>query len=168
MKRSVSLLLTALLFLGFALAHPHFKKSVSADMGGKSVTLQFTTYPYNSAHLAQVDSGFVFHCGRATLNLTADVSSGGQTIPAGDYLLRALAKSLDDWTLLLVPAGETENSYDVNVSDSIRLKSTTLTGQPSSYHLALDLNSGHGETEGMLILSVTYGERRIEAPLGVN
>jgi hypothetical protein len=82
--------------------------------------------------------------------------------------LRAQAKSLDDWTLVLVPAAGTENSYNVDVSNGIRLESSTLTGLSSSHHLALDLNSGHGETDGMIILSVAYGERRIEAALGVN
>jgi hypothetical protein len=168
MKRIVFILPVAFMFLGSSLAHPHFKKSVSADMKGKAIRLEFTTYPYNEAHLSQVQSGFVFHCGRATLTTTADASCGGQTIPAGRYILRAQAKSIDDWTLVLLPAEETENSYNVDISSGIRLKSSTLTGQPSSHHLALDLNSGHGQTDGMLILSVAYGQRRIEAALGVN
>lgn len=168
MKR-ISMLVLVILFLsGTVTAHPHFKKTVSADMRGKIITLNFTTYPFNEAHLSQVDEGFVFHCGRATLTLTEDVTSGALAVPAGEYLVRAVAKSLDDWTLVLVPAEEPGDSSDLDLSKVIRLESSTLTDQPISHHLALDLNSGHGETDAMMILSVSFGDRRIEGVLGLN
>jgi len=168
MNKKVLALLSACLAVSLVIAHPHFSKTVTADMKGTTITLNFTTYPYNEAHLSQVQQGFVFHCGRAKVRLTADAMSGSETIPAGDYVLRAQAESVDDWTLILVPAGQTENSYGVDLSSGIRLASSTLTDQPSVHHLALDLNSGHGDTDGKMVLSVAYGERRIEAVLDLS
>ena len=168
MKQKILILLVAFLLVHIVVAHPHFKKTVVADMRGKAVKLEFTTYPFNEAHLSEVQKGFVFHCGTALLSITADATSGKTSVPAGEYILRAQANSLDDWTLILVPAAGVENSYEVDVSNGIRLDSSTLTGQPSSHHLSLDLNSGHGATEGKLILSVAYGERTIEAVLDVS
>ena len=168
MKRTILILIVSCLLLSLVMGHPHFRKTVNADMRGKEITLKFTTYPFNEAHLSQVQEGFVFHCGTASVTLSSNATSGSQVIPAGEYYLRAQAKSLDNWTLILVPAAGAENNYDVDVSNGIRLESSTLTGQPASHHLALDLNSGHGASDGKMVLSVAYGSRTIAAVLGVN
>ncbi|MGW8181969.1 MAG: hypothetical protein ACWGQW_24845, partial [bacterium] len=159
MKRTFLILIVSGLLLTLVMGHPHFRKTVNADMRGKEITLTFTTYPFNEAHLSQVQEGFVFHCGTASLTFSADASSGPQAIPAGEYFLRARATTLDNWTLILVPAAGVENSYELDVSNGIRLECSTLTGQPLSHHLALDLNSGHGDSDGKMVLSVSYGSR---------
>jgi hypothetical protein len=164
--RRVTLFTAACLVLGTGLmiAHPHFSKTVTADLQGTVLKLSSTTYPYNEERLAQVQPGFVLHCGRASLTVEGNLTSGGQAIPPGEYAVRARAKSLDDWELLLIPSGDAQN---VDLSRAIRLESTTLKGLPEVYHLDLDLYSGHGSTDGKMILAVAFGERRVEGVLGL-
>jgi hypothetical protein len=169
MQKKLMFLVVAGLLGQMLVGHPHFRKAVTADMrGGKELTLKFTTYPFNEAHLSEVSKGFVFHCGRATLTTTAPASNGSSQIPAGEYAVRAEADSVDDWTFILIPVAEVGDSGDVDVSKGMRLETTTYTGQPSSHHLQLDLYSGHGDTDGKMILSLSYGGRRLEAALDVN
>jgi hypothetical protein len=167
MKRVLLLVVVIFLSASFPLAHPHFTKTVSGELQGNQLTLRFTTYPYNEEHLAQVEKGFIFHCGRATLTLAGNVKSGGRTIDAGEYLVRAQANSVDSWTLILVPKSPV-GSANLDVSSGIKLQTTTLTGLPSSHHLDLNLYSGHGSTDGKLIVSVAFGERKVEGVLEVN
>ena len=168
MQKRIMLLVVAGLLGQMLVGHPHFRKTIKADMRGKELTLQFTTYPYNEAHLSQVTDGFVFHCGRATLTTNAAATNGASQIPAGEYAVRAQANSVDDWNFILVPAADVGDGSNVDVTKGIKLETTTHTGQPSSHHLHLDLNSGHGPTDGKLVLSLSYGDRRVEAALRVN
>ena len=151
-----------MLISGLLIAHPHFTKTVTAELEGAALELRYTTYPYNEDRLSAVQEGFVFHCGRATLTVEGEVSAGGRAIPAGEYAVRAQAKSLDDWTLMLIPGADAQGS---DLSNAIRLESTTSKGLPAAHHLDLDLYSGHGATEGKMILSVSFGQRKVEGVL---
>jgi hypothetical protein len=42
-----------------------------------------------------------------------------------------------------------------------------MKGQHSAHHLNLDLTSGHGNTDGKLILSVAFGPRTVEGILSL-
>jgi len=163
-KRAI-LVFAAVLVCGAVLAHPHFSKTVSAELGDNELKLNFTTYPYNADHLSEVTDGFVFHCGRAVLDVKGNFNSGSRAIPAGSYLVRARARNLDDWTLFLVPADTAGNGNSVDLSKGIELKTRTLTGLPTVHHLDLDLYSGHDETDGKMILGVAFGERKLEGTL---
>ena len=167
MRKAVPIVV-AVLLAATLIAHPHFTKTVAAKTPEGEISLSFMTYPYSDDHLAQVSEGFVFHCGRAKLTSTAALSAAGQPIPAGDYLVRAVANSVDDWTLILIPAEGMENSNSADLSKGMRLSSRTQTGLPSSHHLDVDLYSGHDETDGKLILAVSFGERRVEGVLELN
>ena len=167
MKQRILTLVIFCVLASLLVAHPHFSKTVTGDLEGNKLTLKFTTFPYSEEHLGKVEKGFVFHCGRAALTLTGVAKSGGQPILAGEYLVRAEANSLDDWTLILVPSAGVENGYSVDVSGGIKLESATLTGLPSSHHLDLNLYSGHGPTDGKLIVSVAFGEHKVEGVLEV-
>ena len=167
MKQNLLVLVIFGVLASLLMAHPHFSKTVSGKLEGNELTLKFMTYPYSDEHLAKVEKGFVFHCGRATLTLTGDARSGGQAISAGEYLVRAQANSVDDWTLILVPESAAENTSGADVSGGIKLETATLTGLPSSHHLDLNLYSGHGSTDGNLIVSVAFGERKVEGVLDV-
>jgi len=165
MKKQLLSVVLVLLLGGLLIAHPHFSKTVTADLDGRVLKLHYTTYPYSESHLAEVTPGFVFHCGRATLNIEGAVGSAGQPIPPGEYLVRAIAKSVDDWNLVLVPASTAPTSSPIAVAQGITLPTTTTTGLPVSHHLDLDLYSGHDATDGKLIVSVSFGERRVEGVL---
>ncbi|MGH9340565.1 MAG: hypothetical protein ACRD1R_13470 [Acidobacteriota bacterium] len=163
--KRVSFILAAAFLLAASLltAHPHFRKTVDASTRDMEVKVQYTTYPYNEAHLDSVEDGFIFNCGNATLSIAkGNLTAGGQALAAGNYLLRARAKNTDDWTLLLVPEAQAGDPRNPDLSNAIELQTVTLTGQPTTHHLSLDLHGGHGPTDGKLVLSLLFGPRTLE------
>jgi hypothetical protein len=167
-KRVISgLTVFALLIAGSVLSHPHFRKTVSANMKGLDLKLQYTTLPYNELRLKEVTPGFVFHCGRAKLTVEGETSSANNKIVAGGYLVRAQAKSLDEWTLYLIPEAAAGDPSKPDLSKGLALETNTLTKQSDNAHLDLNLTGGHGPTNGKLVLSVAFGTRKIEGVLSV-
>ena len=64
-------------------AHPHFNKTVTAAMKGLELKLTYYTLPYNAKHLEGIKEGFVFHCGRAKLNVAGDDDCGKHQVGGG-------------------------------------------------------------------------------------
>ncbi len=167
MKKAI-LLLTAVLvvlLVGALTAHPHFNKTVSASVKGLDLKLIYYTLPYNAKHLEGIKEGFVFHCGRAELVVTGDMTIGSTKVAPGNYLLRAKARSADDWTLVLIPKADAGDPGNPDVSKGITVESKSLTGQAELSHLDLNLSGGHGATDGKLVLSVGFGTRRVESAI---
>ncbi len=163
-----SIVITWLLVLAVSLplgSHPHFRKTVTARLPGMEIKIDYVTYPWNPAHLAEVKEGFVFHCGNANVDLNAPVKLGAREIPAGKYLLRARAKDLDHWTLLLVPVPAVKDTPP-DLTKAIELETRTLTGRPAQEHLYIDLQPGHGETDGKGVIVLAWGDRQLEGILG--
>jgi len=156
-----------LLIAGSLLSHPHFRKLVIASMKGLDFKLQYVTLPYNESRLKEVTSGFVFQCGRAKLTVEGETTSGDTKIAAGTYLLRAQAKSVDDWTLFLIPEGAAGDPAKPDLSKGMSLSTKVYTNQADVAHLDLDLTGGHGPTEGKVLLSVAFGSRRLETAFSV-
>lgn len=154
--------IVTLVAVASVVGHPHFRKTVSASVKGLDLKVQYSTVPYNPVHLKDVKDGFLFHCGRAKVTVEGEMSSGGQKISAGSYLLRAQAKSVDDWTFYLIPEASAGDPNKPDVSKGIALETQSLTGQPNIAHLDVNLTGGHGPTDGKLVLSVAFGPRRIE------
>lgn len=143
------------------LSHPHIRKTVGASAQDVQLKLSYFTLPYNAEHMADVKEGFVFHCGRATLEISGTVESAGVKVSTGQYDLRAKAVTADKWTLLLVPKAPEGSGRE------IPLESRSAKGQQQAHHLNLDLTSGHGDTHGKLILSVAFGPRTVEGVLSL-
>jgi hypothetical protein len=163
-KRTVlvgSLLLVCL--AGTIVAHPHFNKTVTAAVKGLELKLSYFTLPYNAKHLEGIKEGFVFHCGRAKLNVAGEITVGGTKLAAGTYLLRAKAKSADEWTLVLIPEAQAGDPQNPDISKGIALETKSFTKQSELHHLDLNLTGGHGDADGKLLVSVAFGPRRIEA-----
>ena len=159
----------ALLFTLSALvqSHPHIRKTVGASAEGVQLKLSYFTLPYNAEHLADVKEGFVFHLGRATLEISGAVESAGTTVSTGQYDLRAKAVTADKWTLLLIPKAPEGSGGQQDSSREIPLESRSAMGNHQAHHLNLDLTSGHGDTHGKLILSVAFGPRMVEGVLSL-
>lgn len=159
----------ALLFTLSALvqSHPHIRKTVGASAEGVQLKLSYFTLPYNAEHLADVKEGFVFHLGRATLEISGAVESAGTTVSTGQYDLRAKAVTADKWTLLLIPKDPEGSGGQQDSSREIPLESRSAMGHHQAHHLNLDLTSGHGDTHGKLILSVAFGPRMVEGVLSL-
>ncbi|MBM3802828.1 MAG: hypothetical protein FJW26_11040 [Acidimicrobiia bacterium] len=152
---------------GMIPAHPHFNKSVTAAVKGLELKLTYFTLPYNAKHLEGIKEGFVFHCGRAKLSISSEVSAGSAKIVAGTYLLRAKATSADRWTLVLIPEAEAGNPQSPDLSKGIALETTSLTQQSDLHHLDLNLTGGHGASDGKLLVTVAFGSRRLEAAISL-
>lgn len=161
---SVALLCT---LAGLVLSHPHIRKTVGASAEGAQLKLSYFTLPYNAEHMADVKEGFVFHCGRATLEINGEIESAGVKVSTGQYDLRAKAVSADEWTLLLIPKAPEGSAGQQGSSREIPLESRSAKGQHQAHHLNLDLTSGHGATDGKLILSVVFGPRTVEGILSL-
>ena len=146
---------------GLILAHPHIRKTVGASAQGVQLKLSYFTLPYNAEHMADVEEGFVFHCGRATLEISGEIEISGVKVSTGQYDVRAKALTADEWTLLLVPKVPEGSQAQPEIS----LESRSMKGQHPAHHLNLDLTSGHGSTDGKLILSVAFGPRTVEGVL---
>jgi hypothetical protein len=148
---------------GLILAHPHIRKTVGASAQGVQLKLSYFTLPYNAEHMADVEEGFVFHCGRATLEISGEIESSGVKVSTGQYDVRAKALTADEWTLLLIPKAPDGSEGQQEIS----LESRSMKGQHPAHHLNLDLTSGHGSTDGKLILSVAFGPRTVEGILSL-
>ena len=147
------------------IAHPHFNKTVTASVKGLELKLTYFTLPYNAKHLEGIKEGFVFHCGRAKLNVAGEMTVGSAKLGAGSYLLRAKAKSADEWTLILVPESEAGDPQKPDLSKAIALDSKSFSKQSELHHLDLNLTGGHGDSDGKLLVTVSFGSRRIEAAI---
>lgn len=147
------------------LAHPHFNKTVTAAVKGLELKLTYFTLPYNAKHLEGIKEGFVFHCGRAKLNIAGEMTVGSAKLAAGTYLLRAKAKSADEWTLVLIPEAQAGDPQKPDISKGIALETRSYTKQTDLHHLDLNLTGGHAATDGKLLVIVAFGPRRIEAAI---
>ena len=147
-------------------SHPHIRKNVSVSAEGIDFKLSYFTVPFNSEHLSTIKEGFVFHCGRATLDLSQNIKINEISLKPGLYMVRAKATSNNRWTLMLVP--QKQPNSNPNLDEAVAMETHTFQEQPKSHHLNLDITSGHGKTDGHLILSVTYGSQRVEGILGLS
>jgi hypothetical protein len=142
-------------------AHPHFRKTVVAKLPDQEIKLEYITYPWNPAHLSEVKEGFVFSCGNATVEFSKPIKIGAQELQAGRYLLRARAKDVDNWTLIVLPPGPDRNTPP-DLTKAVELSTKTLTGRPVYDHLLLDITPGHGDTAGKALFVLSWGDRQLE------
>ena len=160
---TVGLLLACL--AGTMVAHPHFNKTVTAAVKGLELKLTYYTLPYNAKHLEGIKEGFVFHCGRAKLNVAGEMTVGSTKLGAGSYHVRAKARSADKWTLVLIPEAQAGDPQNPDISKGIAVETKSFAKQSELHHLDLNLTGGHGDSDGKLLLTVSFGSRRIEAAI---
>jgi hypothetical protein len=146
------------------MGHPHFVKTLEAKaQGAPTLKLAYFTVPFNEANLSQVTQGFIFPTGGAAMTITGgSLKQGSQELGEGEWVLRARAKSLDDWDVLAIrkeDAGSNQGQPDT--SKAIVLQAKTATGQSASDHLLLDIHGGHGETDGKTLFSIYFGPRTV-------
>ena len=113
---------------GLILAHPHIRKTVGASAQGVQLKLSYFTLPYNAEHMADVEEGFVFHCGRATLEISGEIESSGVKVSTGQYDVRAKALTADEWTLLLIPKAPEGSEGQQEPGREISLESRSMKG----------------------------------------
>ena len=77
-----------------AAAHPHFNKTISAKLpSGVDVTITYNTTPSNEMHATNAKVGEFVTPRQPRLKLSAEVKSGAQAIPAGEYTIGVIPRS---------------------------------------------------------------------------
>lgn len=160
--------------LGFALvlsavtlvtAHPHFRKTVTADLpGGVKATISYQTVPANESHAQNAQAGTFVTPRRPVLTLSGQVQAGSVTLPAGDYTIGVIKNSSGDWTLALHP-GQLGRGDNPDMSKVIKLDSLFSNSRGTSEHLVIDITPGHGKFEGKAVLTIHFGTLFLDGAL---
>ncbi|TDI46612.1 MAG: hypothetical protein E2P02_04765 [Acidobacteria bacterium] len=154
---SVLCVLVFLLAPSFALAHPHFSKTVTAKLpSGAEATITYGTTPANLSRAESAEVGVFVAPRGPKLMLSAAASSGGTEIPAGEYTIGVIKNSADDWTMALytggLARGETPDEAKI-----IKLDSMYSSDSGTAEHMLIDITPGHGKFEGKAVLTLHFG-----------
>jgi hypothetical protein len=149
-----------------AVAHPHFNKTITAKLpSGADVTITYNTTPSNETHATNAKVGDFVTPRQPKLKLSAEVKSGAQTIPAGEYTIGVIKVSDKDWTMALFP-GALARGAAVDMAKVIKLDSMLESGKGTAEHMLVDLTPGHGKFEGKPVLTLHFGTLFLSGVLG--
>jgi hypothetical protein len=138
------------------LAHPHFRKTVTAKLGTVDVTVAYQTVPSNEIHAQNAKVG-AFTTPRAPkLTLSGELKAGAVTLPAGDYTIGVIKNGDNDWTMALYP-GVLARGTEPDMSKIIKLDSMFTTSHGTAEHMTIDITPGHGKQEGKAVLLLQFG-----------
>ena len=138
------------------LAHPHFRKTVTAKLGTVDVTVAYQTVPSNEIHAQNAKVG-AFTTPRAPkLTLSGELKAGAVTLPAGDYTIGVIKNGDNDWTMALYP-GVLARGTEPDMSKVIKLDSMFTTSHGTAEHMKIDITPGHGKQEGKAVLLLQFG-----------
>ena len=153
-KLGVACALTALV-ASVAMAHPHFRKTVTAKIGDNEVSIAFFTVPANMSHLEGIADGQFVSPGQPTLEVPADLKAGSTSIPAGTYLVGAIKKG-EGWTMVLHP-GKLARGEKPDLSKVIELPSQFAKSSDTAEHLVVDIGPGWGKNSGKAVVVLAFG-----------
>lgn len=141
----------------FTLAHPHFNKTVTCQLpSGAEATIKYNTTPANLAHAENAAVGTFITPRRPTLTLSADVMSGGTSVPAGEYTIGVIKNEAGDWTMALYK-GALGRGMEPDMAQVIKLDSMYSGNEGSADHMLIDITPGKGEFEGKAVLTLHFG-----------
>ena len=157
MGRTSSVVVLVLMAASQGLAHPHFKKNVTATLPpGVEVTITYGTTPANELRAKEVKPGdFVVPRG-PMIKLTAELKSDKQTLAAGDYTIGVIKNSDTDWTMALYP-GKLARGEAPDKTKLIKLDSMFQSSAGTADHMLIDVTPGHGKFEGRAVLTLHFG-----------
>jgi hypothetical protein len=144
--------------MSLVLAHPHYRKSVTAKLPGGEVTLQYVTVPANMDHIGSVGVGD-FRRG-ANLTVEADLQAGEATIAAGDYTVGCIRDGDKAWTMVLAP-GKLGRGESPDMSKLIKLDSHFSTEMGSVDHVSFDISPGSGSFSGRAVVVWRFGDHHL-------
>ena len=167
MKRALAVL-TLVGLGGFASAHPHFNKTITADLpGGVQAVITYNTTPANETRAVEAAVG-VFTTPRAPkLKLSADLKAGEKVVlAAGDYVIGVVKVSATDWTMALYPAPLPPRPTPPDPAKVIKLESIFDAKIAPADHMLIDITPGHGKFEGKAVLTLHFGTLFLSGLLG--
>ena len=152
----------------YASAHPHFNKTITADLpGGVQAVITYNTTPANETRAMEAVVG-VFTTPRAPkLKLSADLKSGEKVaLAAGEYVIGVVKLSATDWTMALYPAPLPPRPAAPDPAKVIRLESIFDEKIAPAAHMLIDITPGHGKFEGKAVLTLHFGTLFLSGLLG--
>ena len=148
------------------MAHPHFAKTISAELpGGVKATISYRTTPSNETHAQNAAvGGFVTPRG-PRLTLSGAVQAGSVSLAAGEYTIGVVKNSATDWTLALYP-GRVSRGTAPDMTKVIKLDSVFSSARGMAEHLVVDIQPGYGRLAGKTVLSLQFGKLFLDGSLG--
>lgn len=166
LRRALAVL--SLVGLGaYASAHPHFNKTVTADLpGGVQAVITYNTTPANETRATEAPVG-VFTTPRAPkLKLSADLKVGEKVVlAAGEYVIGVVKLSATDWTMALYQ-GTLARGAAPDPAKVIKLESVFDPKIAPADHMLIDITPGHGKFEGKAVLTLHFGTLFLSGLLG--
>ena len=140
-----------------SLAHPHFDKSVNATLpSGAEATIAYQTVPSNEAHATGAAVGSFITPRNPSFTLSAEITAGSVTVPAGEYTIGVIKNGDADWTMALYK-GTPPRGAAPDMAQMIKLDSMYSTDEGAAEHLLIDITPGTGEFEGKSVLTLHFG-----------
>lgn len=167
MKRFVSLsaVLAVVLAPTLGLAHPHFSKTVTCQLpGGAEATITYITTPANMAHAEEAAVGTFITPRRPMLKLSADVTAGAVSIPAGQYIIGVVKSGPNEWVMGLYK-GDLPRGAAPDMANVIKLESLYTANNGEADHMLVDITPGHGKFEGRAVLTLHFGTMFLEGAI---
>ncbi len=166
MKRTLTTFLVMAL-AAYASAHPHFNKTITADLpGGVQAVITYNTTPANETRATEAAVG-VFTTPRGPkLKLSADLKSGEKVVlAAGEYTIGVVKISATDWTMALYQ-GALARGTAPDPAKVIKLESIFDEKIAPAAHMLIDITPGHGKFEGKAVLTLHFGTLFLSGLLG--
>ena len=150
-----------------ASAHPHFNKTITADLpGGVQAVITYNTTPANETRAVEAPVG-VFTTPRAPkLKLSADLKVGDKVVlAAGEYIIGVVKVSATDWTMALYQ-GALARGATPDPAKVIKLDSIFDAKIAPAPHMLIDITPGYGKFEGKAVLTLHFGTLFLSGLLG--
>lgn len=166
MKRTLAVFAIAALAVQ-ASAHPHFNKTITADLpGGVQAVITYNTTPANETRATEAPVG-VFTTPRGPkLKLSADLKAGDKVVAAaGEYVIGVIKVSATEWTMALYQ-GALSRGAAPDPAKVIKLESIFDSKIAPADHMLIDITPGHGKFEGKAVLTLHFGTLFLSGLLG--
>jgi hypothetical protein len=162
---SAFLALVIVLAPSLAIAHPHFNKTITVQLpGGAEAVIAYNTTPANEQNAEKAAVGTFVTPRRPSLKLSAEVTAGAVTIPAGEYTIGVVKTSATEWTMALYKGGLPRGS-EPDMAQVLKLESSYSANAGTAPHMLIDITPGHGKFEGRAVLTLHFGNMFLEGAL---
>jgi len=151
----------------YAAAHPHFNKTITADLpGGVQAAITYNTTPANETRATSAPLGVFTSPRNPKLKLSADLKAGEKVLaPAGEYIIGVIKNSETDWTMALYN-GVLARGAAPDPTKIIKLESSFNAKIAPAEHMLIDITPGHGKFEGKAVLTLHFGTLFLSGLLG--
>lgn len=166
-KKTLALAACALLFPIIASAHPHFNKTITADLpGGVKAVITYNTTPANETRATSAPVGVFTSPRNPKFSLSADLKLGDKVlVPAGEYTIGVIKNSEADWTMALL-SGPIPRGSAPDPTKIVKLESMFESKIAPADHMLIDITPGHGKFEGRAVLTLHFGTLFLAGSLG--